>query len=200
MRDVPSGDPPDAERMNDLTDPVLLTIAGCEVGFWVLVAGGLALRYLVRAQRLSTLVLAAVPGLDVALLAAVALDLHSGGDVGLAHRLAPIYLGVTVVFGPRLIRWADVRFAHRYADGPAPVPVPKRGPVRLRHEWAEFGRWLAAAAIAGAVVLVLGFTVADAGQRDELFSLFKTLGVITAIWLLTGPVWYAGSARGASSG
>ncbi|WP_424326067.1 hypothetical protein [Gordonia sp. (in: high G+C Gram-positive bacteria)] len=65
--------------MNDSVSPILIAIAGCEVGFWVLVGGGLALRYLAR-----------------------------------------LYLGVTVVFGPRLIRWADARFAHRFAGGPAP--------------------------------------------------------------------------------
>ncbi|EGD56844.1 hypothetical protein [Gordonia neofelifaecis] len=181
--------------MNDMIDPVLLTIAGCEIGFWLLVVGGLVLRYLARAERASTWVLAAVPILDLVLLVAVAIDLSRGSEVGFAHRVAPIYLGTTVVFGPRLIRWADVRFAHRFAGGPAPVKVPKRGPERMRHEWADFARWVAAAGIAAAVLALLGFTVADPTQRDDLFGGFQTLGVITAIWLLTGPVWYAGSGR-----
>ena len=34
-----------------------------------------------------------------------------------------------------------------------------------------------------------------AEQRAQLFVGFQTLGIITAIWLLTGPVWYLGSAR-----
>lgn len=178
-----------------MTDPVLTTIAGCEIGFWVLVVGGLALRYLAHATRSSTVVLAAVPVLDVILLVAVAVDLHGGGDIGFVHRLAPIYLGVTIAFGRRLIQWTDVRFAHWFAHGPAPDPIPKSGPARRRHEWADFGRWLIAAAIAAAVILVLGFGVADAEQRTELFAGFQTLGVITAIWLLTGPVWYLGSSR-----
>lgn len=181
--------------MESVTDPVLLTIAGCEIGFWVLVVGGLTLRYLAHATRLSTVVLAAVPVLDVVLLVAVAIDLHGGGEIGFAHRLAPIYLGVTVAFGKRLIQWTDVRFAHWFAHGPAPERLPKGGTARLRHEWADFGRWLIAAGIAAAMILALGFSVADAEQRAELFAGFQTLGVITAIWLLTGPVWYLGSAR-----
>ncbi|ALG85425.1 hypothetical protein [Gordonia phthalatica] len=181
--------------MSTATDPVLLTIAGCEVGFWVLVVGGLALRYLAHATRLSTWVLAAVPVLDVVLLTAVAIDLHGGGEIGFAHRLAPIYLGVTVAFGKRLVRWTDVRFAHWFAHGPAPERIPKTGPARRRYEWEDFGRWLIAAAIAAAMILVLGFGVADAEQRAQLFVGFQTLGIITAIWLLTGPVWYLGSAR-----
>ncbi|MGB6243531.1 MULTISPECIES: hypothetical protein [Gordonia] len=178
--------------MNDSVSPILIAIAGCEVGFWVLVGGGLALRYLARLGRTSNAVLTAVPVLDLALLAVVAIDLHRGGQVSFAHRLAPVYLGVTVVFGPRLIRWADARFAHRFAGGPAPHRVPRRGPERARHEWAEFGRWVLAAAIAAALTAALGYVVADAAQRSALFGTFSTLGVITAIWLLTGPVWCLG--------
>lgn len=184
--------------MNDLTEPVLLTILGCEVGFWVLVIGGLVLRYLIHAKRLSGYVLAAVPVLDVVLLVAVALDLHRGGEIGFAHRLAPIYLGVTIAFGRRLIRWADVRFAHWFADGPSPEKIPKSGPARVRHEWQDFGRWLIAAGIAAAMILALGFGVADDERRTELFAGFQSIGVITAIWFLTGPVWVGGSLRNLS--
>ncbi|WP_424293199.1 hypothetical protein [Gordonia sp. (in: high G+C Gram-positive bacteria)] len=179
--------------------PILLTIATCEVGFWVLIAVGLCLRYLVRAERASTVVLASVPVLDVVLLSAVAFDLHRGSEVAFAHGLAPIYLGVTIAFGHRMIAWADARFAHRFADGPAPVKIPKSGPLRMRYEWADFGRWLIAAAIAAGITLLLGFTVAEQTQRDDLFSIFQTLGVITAIWLLTGPVWYLGTSKEAAS-
>ncbi|MBM7366416.1 hypothetical protein [Gordonia hydrophobica] len=184
--------------MNELTEPVLLTILGCEVGFWVLVIGGLVLRYVIHAKRLSGYVLAAVPVLDVVLLVAVALDLHRGGEIGVAHRLAPIYLGVTIAFGRRLIAWADVRFAHWFDDGPKPEKIPKSGPARFRYEWQDFGRWLVAAGIAAAMILVLGFGVADAEQRTQLFAGFQTLGIITAIWLLTGPLWVSGSLRSLS--
>ena len=177
--------------MNELSNPILWTILACEIGFWVFVFGGLALRYLLRARRLSTVVLACVPVIDVVLLVAVALDLHRGGEIGLAHRLAPIYLGITVMFGHRMIAWADARFAHRFADGPAPQRIPKHGPVRIRHEWADFARWLGAAGIAAAVIATLGYTVADDVQREAMFGGFQTLGVITVIWLISGPVWYA---------
>jgi hypothetical protein len=42
---------------------------------------------------------------------------------------APAYLGFSVVFGPSVIRWADARFAHRFAGGPPPVAL-----------WAVMGR------------------------------------------------------------
>ncbi len=179
--------------MDELNNPVLLTIAACEVGFWVLVVGGLLLRYVARLRRAGMVTLALVPVLDVVLVVAVAVDLHRGGEVGFAHRLAGIYLGCTVMFGHRMIQWLDERFAHRFAGGPAPARVPKYGPERTRKEWADFLRWLGAAAIAGALTLVLSYTVADAEQREQLSGVFGTLGVITVIWLLTGPVWVTGS-------
>ncbi|MDF0531290.1 hypothetical protein P0W64_00430 [Tsukamurella sp. 8F] len=178
--------------MNAPIDPVLGTIAACEGGFWALLALGLCLRYLLRRRRMSVLVLGAVPLLDVALLVAVGVDLARGGEVGFAHRLAPIYLGCTVMFAGPIIRWADARFAYRFGGGPIPAKVPPRGPERRRKEWVDFARWLGAAAIATALTLALGYTVADAPQRSGLFGVFGSLGVVTAIWLLTGPVWYSG--------
>jgi hypothetical protein len=172
-------------------NPVLITIAACEIGFWAFVVGGLALRYLARRPRASTIVLACVPLIDLVLLIAVIVDLARGGDVEFAHRLAPIYLGGTLMFGHRMIAWADVRFAHRFADGPAPVPIPSTGPVRARHEWSDFGRWLGAVAIAAVITAALGYTVADSTQREAMFGSFGMLGTITVIWLLTGPVWYS---------
>lgn len=178
--------------MEELNNPVVWTIAGCEIGFWVLVLGGLVLRYVLRLRRAGMLALALVPALDVVLVAAVAVDLYRGGEVGFAHRLAGIYLGCTVMFGPRMIAWADERFAHRFAGGPAPRRVPKSGPERSRKEWADFARWLGAAAIASVVSLGLGYTVADAAQREALLGVFGTLGVVTVIWLVTGPLWVSG--------
>lgn len=178
--------------MSELNNPVLWTIAGCEIGFWVLVLGGLSLRYLARAEKAGGLVLALVPVLDVVLIIAVAVDLYRGGEVGIGHRLAGIYLGCTIMFGPRMIAWADAKFAHRFDGAPAPSTVPKLGPERTRKEWADFYRWIGAVAIAAAVTGLLSVTVADDSQREQLFGIFGGLGVVTVIWLLTGPLWVAG--------
>jgi hypothetical protein len=42
-------------------NPLVLLIGACEVGFWVLLAAGLTARYLLRAHRLSTVLLLLVP-------------------------------------------------------------------------------------------------------------------------------------------
>ncbi|ACY19533.1 hypothetical protein Gbro_0185 [Gordonia bronchialis DSM 43247] len=174
----------------DLTgSPVLWVILGCEIGFWVLVIVGLGVRYLLHRRGLSQVVLWSVPVLDVVLLSAVAVDLQSGAEVTTIHRIAGIYLGVTIAFGHSMIRWADVRFAHRFANGPKPSKPPKRGMPALRYETRTFAQWLLAAAIAAAAILLLEATVADDRQRAALDGVFPMLGVVTVIWLVTGPVW-----------
>lgn len=178
-----------AHDTGTMNSPILAMILGCEIGFWALVFGGLAIRHLLHRRRASSVVLALVPVLDVALLVAVGLDLHRGGEVELVHRLAGIYLGATVAFGHSTIKWTDVRFAHWFAGGPAPVRPPKKGSAAFRRELVLFGQWLCAAAISGIAVVGLALTVADSEQDSALYGVFPTLGVITVIWLLTGPVW-----------
>lgn len=174
---------------------ITAVIIGCEIGFWLLIAAGLSARYLLRRPKLGAIVLALVPALDVVLIAAVALDLRGGAEVTTVHRIAGLYLGISVAFGAYLVRWADVRFAHMFADGPAPVKMPKHGAVAFRHECAMFARWLLAAAITAVAVLGLTLTVADGAQSSALWEVYPLIGLITAIWLVTGPVWTLGSAR-----
>lgn len=170
---------------------IWFVILGCEIGFWAVVLAGLVARYLLRRPRLSTGILLAVPVVDLALVAAVSLDLSSGAPVQSVHRLAGIYLGVTVAFGHSMIAWADGWFAHRFAGGPRPRRTSTTGPAALRHEVTAFARWLAAAAIAAGITWLLAITVADDSQARDLYGIFPTLGVVTAIWLVTGPVWTA---------
>ncbi|UYP18613.1 hypothetical protein OED52_18510 [Rhodococcus sp. Z13] len=169
-------------------------IVGCEIAFWVVLAAGLACRYLLRLQKAGGVLLALIPLIDLVLLAAVAVDLHRGAEVGWVHRVAGIYLGVSIAFGPSVVRWADRRFAYHFAGGEKPAPAPKEGPEAFRRECVDFGRWLLAAGISAAAVLGLGVTVANSEQASALYGIFPTLGVITVIWLLTGPVWVLGKA------
>ncbi|MDV8076757.1 hypothetical protein R4P47_09340 [Rhodococcus sp. IEGM 1370] len=181
-----------------MDNPILLTIAICEIGFWALVIGGLCLRYLALMRRASTITLALLPALDLVLIGAVALDLHRGGDVEFAHRLAGIYLGWTVVFAHSTVAWLDVRFAHRFAGGPAPVKAPKTGPQAYRNEIRGFVKWLVAATIALVITYGLAYTVADSEQAAALKTVIQPLGVITFFWFVTGPLWVAGKHNSSS--
>lgn len=171
-----------------LRSPALIAIVAGEILFWVLVAAGLAARYLLRRPRLGAALLAGTVLVDLAILTTAVLDLRAGGTPGTAHGLAALYVGVSLAFGPVIIRWADVRAAHRWDGGPAPVPLPRSGAARARHEWDRFLRWLVAAAISSAL---LGMVLLVGGpSASALTSWFPRLGLITVIWCLTGPARY----------
>ncbi|WP_340557938.1 hypothetical protein [Streptomyces sp. GSL17-111] len=147
---------------------LLALIIAAEIGFWVLLALGLALRYLARMPRTGLAVLLCVPLLEVVLLVATAADLRDGGEPGWRHGLAAVYLGVTVTHGPHLVRWADARFAHRFADGPPPVRPPRYGSARAAHEWRLSARAIGAAAIAAGLLQAAIWYVGDAGDVAPL--------------------------------
>jgi hypothetical protein len=152
---------------------IALAIAAAELGFWALVLGGLAARYALHRRRLSTFMLAAVPAVDVLLLAVTAVDLATGGEAGWSHGLAAVYLGFSVVLGPSLIRALDRRFAG--------LPAPPT------NEWQLWLRAVLACAVSavllGALMLI--------GQTTALAGWFGQLAAVSALWLVFGPVWSA---------
>lgn len=170
-------------------DILVCLIIASEAGFWILLAAGLAARYLLRRPGLGMVLLACVPLLDAVLLAAAGLDLARGGSAGSIHGLAAFYLGFSIAFGHRLIRWADVRMAHRFAGGPAPVK-PAKGTAEYRRSlWAEYGRVLAAVTIAAAVLLAMIVFLAAPGEAQELWNWVRRAGLVAGIWLIAGPVY-----------
>lgn len=157
-------------------------IVACEIGFWVLLVAGLLARYVARWRRAGAALLIAVPLVDVLLLAATAIDLRRGSEATMGHGLAAVYLAVTVVFGHRMVRWADVRFAHRFAGGPAPVPAPKAGrehAARERRGWFEhlLAYVLGAGFLAGFTMIAGGF----GAQAAPLWRVMALWGMVLAI-------------------
>ncbi|TDD28112.1 2TM domain-containing protein [Kribbella turkmenica] len=135
---------------------LLAVIAACEVGFWVLLAAGLATRYLLRLPRLGMVLLAGVPLVDVVMLVAGVVDIQRGGEPSFKHSLAAIFIGVSVGFGHQTLTWADKWAAHHLAGVPRPVKPPKRGPERARRERAGWYRHLLAYCVAVGVMAGLG--------------------------------------------
>ncbi|NBH03171.1 hypothetical protein [Amycolatopsis sp. SID8362] len=169
-------------------NPMAVVIAAGEIGFWVFIAAGLAVRYVLRARRASAVLLAMVPLVDVVVLVATAVDLAGGAKANFTHGLAAVYLGFSVVFGPGLVRWADERFAHRFAGGPPPPPK-RRGREKLRHEWREFSKCVLACGLAAVALLAAILAIGRPDQVAPLWSWFPRLGTVTVIWLVTGPLW-----------
>lgn len=163
---------------------VLAVIIGCEIGFWVLLGLGLATRYLWRMRRLSTALLVAVPLLDVILLAAAVIDIRGGAEANWRHGLAAGYLAYSIVFGHRTLRWADQRFAHRFAGGPPPWKPPPGGMARARYEWTMWLRTVLACAIAAILLYGLAWLVGDWSRTTALLEFGGVLLRIIAISLL----------------
>ncbi|WP_327185117.1 hypothetical protein [Streptomyces sp. NBC_01334] len=143
-------------------------IIACEVAFWVLLAAGLAFRYLFRMPRLGLALLLCEPLLEVVLFVVTAIDLKNGAEPDWRHGLAAVYIGFTVGLGHSTVRWADARVAHRFAGGPPPVRPPKYGRARAVHEWKVAGRWTLAALVAVALLQAAVLYVGGDGETDSL--------------------------------
>ncbi|MDG4789028.1 hypothetical protein O7626_24380 [Micromonospora sp. WMMD1102] len=168
---------------------MLAVIAAGEIGFWVLLVAGLVARYPLRMPRLGALLLLGTPVIDLVILVVTVLDLRRGATANFTHGLAAAYLGFSVAFGHSMIRWADQRFAHRFAGGPPPTKPPAGGWARARYEWREWGKGLLGWAIACGL---LGLGILMVGDPDRTAALLAWIVRLTAaivIWLVVFPVW-----------
>jgi hypothetical protein len=163
---------------------LLAIILAAEIAFWVFLGAGLVARYLLGRRRLGAVLLVMAPLVDLVLLAATTIDLARGATAEFAHGLAAAYIGFSVAFGHSLIRWADVRFAHRFAGDPPPQRPPRHGRARARYEWREFGKALLAWAIASALLAAAIAIVGDADRTQELQGWLVRLTLVLAIWSL----------------
>ncbi|MFI7298524.1 hypothetical protein [Streptomyces sp. NPDC050121] len=143
-------------------------IIACEVAFWVLLAAGLAFRYVFRMPRLGLALLLCEPLLEVVLFAVTAIDLKNGAEPDWRHGLAAVYIGFTVGLGHSTIQWVDARVAHRFVGGPPPARPPKYGKARAVHEWKVAARWILAALVAAALLQAAVWYVGGDGETGSL--------------------------------
>ncbi|WP_323055238.1 MULTISPECIES: hypothetical protein [Streptomyces] len=104
--------------------------------------------------------------------------------LGRKHGLAAVYIGFTATHGRYLVRWADARFAHRFAGGPPPVRPPRYGLARARHEWRMSARAVAGAAIAAALLQAAIWYVGDVGQVESLRAWQSKMGLVSLVSLV----------------
>ncbi|QCX79165.1 hypothetical protein C9F11_27825 [Streptomyces sp. YIM 121038] len=145
---------------------IVTLIILCEVGFWVLLAGGLALRYWAKMPRTSVAVLLCEPLLEVVLFVVTAVDLKNGAEPDWKHGLAAVYIGYSVALGHYTIKWVDVRVAHRFAGGPPPVKL--YGAAHAVNEWKIAARWVLAALIAMGLLQGAIWYVGSDGETGSL--------------------------------
>ncbi|MFF4601434.1 hypothetical protein ACFY12_01565 [Streptomyces sp. NPDC001339] len=164
---------------------IVALIIACEAGFWVLLAVGLALRYLARMPRTGAAVLLLEPLLELVLLIVTAIDLKNGAQADWKHGLAALYIGFTVAYGHYMIKWADGHFLHRFAGGPPPVRPPKYGMPRARHELKLWLRTVLGMAVAAALLQIAVWYV---GEDGDIASLRGTQGAAARILLIHGVI------------
>ncbi|MFJ2934510.1 hypothetical protein ACIO8G_17275 [Streptomyces sp. NPDC087219] len=149
---------------------IVTLIVICEVGFWVLLAAGLATRYLLKMPRTGIALLLCEPLLEVLLLVVTAIDLKNGADPSWKHGLAALYIGYTVGHGHRTVKWLDGHAAHRLGGAPRPPKPPQYGMARARHEGKVWLGSVTAAAVASGLLLLAALYVGDDGNTDGLYA------------------------------
>lgn len=174
-------------------------IVACEIGFWLFIAAGLAARYVFKRKKAGIVLLACTPLIDLLLLAATVADLQRGAVATVYHGLAAIYIGVSLVYGKRMIEWADRRFAYRFAGGPKPVKRKTYGAEHARVERAGWFRHFLAWLI-GSALLLLITVYTDRGTqtlewmlesfREETFQFDSREEYPTAALVLTVFRWF----------
>jgi hypothetical protein len=159
---------------------IVALIVACEAAFWVLLALGLAVRYLLGWRRTSVAVLLCEPLLEAVLFAVTAVDLRNGAEPGWEHGLAALYIGFTVAYGHYTIRRLDGFAAHRLSGAPKPAGPPRYGLPRARHEGMLWLRTVCAAAVACALLQAAIWYVGD-GDTSSLRSMQGTAARIVAV-------------------
>ena len=149
---------------------IVALIIACEVGFWVLLALALAVRYLLNKRRASVVLLLCEPVLELVLFVVTAIDLKNGAEPSWEHGVAALYIGFTVGYGHYMIKWLDGHAAHRLGGGPKPAGPPKYGLARARHEGRLWTRTLVATGVALALLQLAVWYVGDDGNVDSLRS------------------------------
>jgi hypothetical protein len=158
---------------------VVTLIIVCEIGFWVLLAAGLAFRYLLRMPRTGMALLLCEPLLEVVLLVVTALDLKNGADPSWKHGLAALYIGYTVGHGHRTVKWLDGHAAHRLGGAARPLGPPRYGMARARHESRVWLGTVTAAAVA-TVLLQLAIWYVDEPSRTGSLESWRYVAWRTA--------------------
>ena len=164
-------------------------IIACEIGFWVILALGLFVRFVLNLTTLSKFILLCVPLLDIALLVATVFDLNSGRPAEFAHGLAAVYLGFTVVYGHTIIQWADSYVSYKFYSGKDPENIAY-GWSYAKYEWLLWFKGLLACAIAAILLFIAIFFIDNPETTEALAQWYSYLFWILAVWLVGWPLWY----------
>ncbi|MGE8203846.1 hypothetical protein ACQKP0_04715 [Heyndrickxia sp. NPDC080065] len=167
-------------------------IIACEISFWVFVLLGLFFRYILKLKTLGGLFLLCTPLIDLVLVGATIIDLKNGAAANFFHGLSGIYIGVTVAYGHSMIRWADERFAYRFADGDEPVKKPKYGREHAKFERRNWVKhllaWIIGCLFLWGMILLVGDTTKTNSLLNIIYKWTFVLG-IDFLWSFSYTIW-----------
>lgn len=164
-------------------------IIACEIGFWVVLALGLFVRFVLKLSSLSKFILLCVPLLDITLLVATVFDLNNDKPAEFAHGLAAVYLGFTVVYGHSIIQWADSYVSYKFYSGKNPINTT-HGWSYTKYEWLQWLKAVLACAIAATLLSIAIFFIDNPKNTEALVEWYANLFWLLVIWLVGWPLWY----------
>ena len=151
-----------------------------EIAFWIVISAGLVSRYIWKRQRLSIVLFALTPVIDLALLILTAIDLQNGQAASVVHGIAAIYIGVSVAYGKTMIEWADEKF-HQWI-----LKQPKEkellfGKAKGIHELKLWIRHIIAYVIGSALLYGMIQYIGESGDTGVFWQMIKYWGIIVLI-------------------
>ena len=158
-----------------------LLIIACEIAFWIFVLAGLLARYAFNRKKLGAILLFCTPIVDLFLLVATVIDLQHGGVANMFHGLAAVYIGVSVGFGKRMIKWADEQFVYRFKKGEKPVKKKLYGKEHAQIERAGWYRHLLSWFVGSTLLAMIIFWIHDFSQTAKLFQTFLMWTIVLVI-------------------
>ncbi|CAM5272490.1 hypothetical protein GCM10010329_79160 [Streptomyces spiroverticillatus] len=160
--------------------------------FWVLLGAGLAARYALGQRALGAALLLCVPLIDVVLLVTTVLSVRAGAEPTIWHGLSAAYLGLTIVYGHRTVRWADAKFAHRYQGAALPERPRLYGRAAVVDAWRSWLTFLLAYAISAGLLFGLVLLVGGLDRGAPLLIWLNPLSkvlIYSLLWPVAASVW-----------
>lgn len=155
----------------------------CEISFWLVILLGLFTRYIWKKPMLGLFILALTPIIDLMLLVFTGYDLAQGATATMAHGLAAVYIGVSIVFGKSMIQWADERFRY-YVTKEGPKPVKLVGREYAFHYLKGWGKHVFSYVIGAGILAFVIFFINDATKTEAMSGMIRVWTLIVGIDLI----------------
>ena len=116
--------------------------------------------------------------------------ISSGADAEWAHGLAAVYIGFSIAYGHKMVRWADITFSHRFAHGPALARLS--GTDYTVACWKDVARTLLASVISTLVLFGLIWLVGNPAKTialEQWYGILMVIFGIEVVWAVSYTIW-----------